>query len=622
MKHSFVKKTIFLCFALLNFIIVSAQVENDTDNDGILDHVEKTHCGVPVYTTPGQVTPGFIVKDLYVETFGNMPNLSQGTKSVTLEGVGSGATNTYKYYEAQYNKVPSTYQDGNGYPYSLQDGRYTVFNDIRYVASYAGSTWQSVGDHTGGSATPGLGRMLIVNASYNPGEFYRKKISGFVKGAPINTSLWIMNMDPNRSGNNNRIKPNITVKYFQNGAEVYSFSTGEIDRAPAGSFSAWKVYQNPSPFIPESEDPIDFVLINNSPGGAGNDLAIDDILIYQAVCDTDNDGIADYLDLDSDNDGCFDALEGDGYITASQLKADGSIMGSVDANGVPLLAHGGQGAGSAYNAGINGCAEVCTQADVREVFTLNNGQSKTFDLPATDRGFQLDVYKLYPSFNMIINGKTMALSDLQFSNATSGINVKFADGSAIPSGITQMLGTEQAPLVRVVVAPNGHVSLYAVKNEGGPLYPLELYNGNQLSDVIWNNQTSNTVVVTQNGAANSVMTAYLSTKSERPCVCYKEANTNGVALDTNHGITSLGRAGMDGKSNWPMVRKGAWTALESKTKGFVINRIPTTQQVESIEDPVEGMMVYDVEADCLKIYTTTNGVSYSWKCFNKQTCSN
>jgi len=104
------------------------------------------------------------------------------------------------------------------------------------------------------------------------------------------------------------------------------------------------------------------------------------------------------------------------------------------------------------------------------------------------------------------------------------------------------------------------------------------------------------------------------------CFCYKPAQTTGTTLETNHGITALGRAGAD-NSNWPMVRKGAWTALEAKTKGFVINRIPTTAQVIAIANPVEGMMVYDEEADCLKIYTTTdNGTTYSWQCFNTQTC--
>ncbi len=48
---------------------------------------------------------------------------------------------------------------------------------------------------------------------------------------------------------------------------------------------------------------------NNAPGGGGNDLALDDILITQTLCDRDNDGVADLFDLDSDNDGLEDVLE-------------------------------------------------------------------------------------------------------------------------------------------------------------------------------------------------------------------------------------------------------------------------------------------------------------------------
>jgi hypothetical protein len=103
--------------------------------------------------------------------------------------------------------------------------------------------------------------------------------------------------------------------------------------------------------------------------------------------------------------------------------------------------------------------------------------------------------------------------------------------------------------------------------------------------------------------------------------CYKPANTTGIALDTKQGITSLGRAGAQG-DNWPMVRKGAWTVLESQTKGFVINRLTDTQIVAiPTANLVEGMMVYDVTNKCLKLYTTTdNGTTFAWKCLNTQTC--
>ena len=102
------------------------------------------------------------------------------------------------------------------------------------------------------------------------------------------------------------------------------------------------------------------------------------------------------------------------------------------------------------------------------------------------------------------------------------------------------------------------------------------------------------------------------------CFCYKPAQTAGTALDTNHGITALGRAGAD-NSNWPMVRKGAWTVLEAKTKGFVVNRL-TNDQINAIPsaDLREGMMVYNITQDCLQI--NIDGTATGWKCFNTQTC--
>jgi len=103
--------------------------------------------------------------------------------------------------------------------------------------------------------------------------------------------------------------------------------------------------------------------------------------------------------------------------------------------------------------------------------------------------------------------------------------------------------------------------------------------------------------------------------------CYKPELVTGTKLPTNQGISSLERAGSSNADNWPMARNGGWIALEAKSKGFVINRIPTTAGVNVIPNPVEGMAVYDMEAKCLKIYTTlNNGVSYSWRCYNIQSC--
>ena len=46
--------------------------------------------------------------------------------------------------------------------------------------------------------------------------------------------------------------------------------------------------------------------------------------------------------MDSDNDGCPDALEAAGNFNTTNLNPNGSLSGSVDANGVPTQASGGQ----------------------------------------------------------------------------------------------------------------------------------------------------------------------------------------------------------------------------------------------------------------------------------------
>lgn len=133
----------------------------------------------------------------------------------------------------------------------------------------------------------------------------------------------------------------------------------------------------------------------------------------------------------------------------------------------------------------------------------------------------------------------------------------------------------------------------------------------------------NTVKVKEPSNFSDVNTAELTASvTLKSTVCYIKPNLNGTTLETPHGITALGRAG-DTSSRWPYIRRGAWTVLEAKTKGFVVNRIATTAEVNNLPNPVEGMMVYDVEADCLKIYAPNpDGTNPSWRCLTVQTCPN
>ncbi len=69
-----------------------------------------------------------------------------------------------------------------------------------------------------------------------------------------------------------------------------------------------------------------------------------------------------------------------------------------------------------------------------------------------------------------------------------------------------------------------------------------------------------------------------------------------------------------------MLRNSAYTALEGKTKGFVVTRNSSPET--TITNPVVGMMVFDTNegaTGCLKIYTGS-AVGEGWKCFSTQTC--
>lgn len=113
--------------------------------------------------------------------------------------------------------------------------------------------------------------------------------------------------------------------------------------------------------------------------------------------------------------------------------------------------------------------------------------------------------------------------------------------------------------------------------------------------------------------------AFVDSGTSEGCVdCIKPGNFTSLdGLSAKIGISSLRNKQLDG---WPEVREGAWVVLESKTKGFVPNRL-TQAQVDSIptENLIEGMMIYNIDEDCLQI--NIDGTVDGWKCYDLQSCN-
>jgi hypothetical protein len=278
--------------------VVYDNVDIDDDNDGIRDITEEVNC---INSNGTKVDYKFLY-----ETF--------GTGVRTTINTTYAATTTYGYQDA----ITPTNVEGSGLSVDLNDGKYTVGPSAQ-ISSWADQFWYKGVDHTGNVG----GRMAIFNASYTPGIFYTALISGALPNIPITYSFWVLNIDRTDAPSiGTRLRPNIRVEFRDiNENVLQTISTGAITPTTNGNLSGdWYQFTSNLTF---SVSTFKVIFINNETGGLGNDLALDDILITQKLCDLDSDGIADLFDLDADNDGIEDVIEaGLGSISNARGKID------------------------------------------------------------------------------------------------------------------------------------------------------------------------------------------------------------------------------------------------------------------------------------------------------------
>lgn len=131
---------------------------------------------------------------------------------------------------------------------------------------------------------------------------------------------------------------------------------------------------------------------------------------------------------------------------------------------------------------------------------------------------------------MELNGVKLAKNEIQFERGASSVqNIRFKDkslyqginteGGANIGAVYNMKGTKATPLVKVVIGKNGEVALYGSKKSNGPLYELELFNGNSFNTFKWNgsNQGDNNIKVTQLVDGRTILVGSGSGKKKVAC---------------------------------------------------------------------------------------------------------
>jgi gliding motility-associated-like protein len=149
------------------------------------------------------------------------------------------------------------------------DGFYTVRNTTSNCFS---NSWHSVAqDHT---LNDDNGYFMLVNASFQPGDFYVDTVRGLCSNTTYEFAAWVMNVLKTTACSSNGIDPNLTFKIETiAGATLATYNTGNIAEEVVPLWKQYGLFFK----MPASATAVVVRITNNAPGGCGNDIALDDI---------------------------------------------------------------------------------------------------------------------------------------------------------------------------------------------------------------------------------------------------------------------------------------------------------------------------------------------------------
>jgi len=150
------------------------------------------------------------------------------------------------------------------------DGDYAIASN---TLGCFGSTWHSVvRDHTGNTN----GHMMIINAAATPGQFFEQKttVGALCGSTTYEFSAYILNLLVPSACGGQGVKPNITfIIETPAGEELQKEETGDIEMTANPTWVQKKTFFTTPAGISE----VVVRMVNNAPGGCGNDLLLDDI---------------------------------------------------------------------------------------------------------------------------------------------------------------------------------------------------------------------------------------------------------------------------------------------------------------------------------------------------------
>lgn len=158
----------------------------------------------------------------------------------------------------------TTYTFTTGTP---NDGSYTISSTTNYF------DWKNIQDHTPGDTN---GKSFIVNASFTAGEFYQRQVEDLCENTSYEFSSWLINLQDAGGCEGNSIPVNVRFQIWDE-TDTILLAQGDTNSIFASSSAEWEQYALVFKTEPGQTSVI-LKMRNNSNGGCGNDLAIDDIV--------------------------------------------------------------------------------------------------------------------------------------------------------------------------------------------------------------------------------------------------------------------------------------------------------------------------------------------------------